>query len=1237
MIQDFDIFTHPLKLGAQSLIEASAGTGKTTALENLVLRLIIDGVEQDGTLRPMKMSEILLVTFTEAATAELVQRVRENINDSITLLNSDKLDNNSSLNAKIITASLEHGKTKDDICRSLKMALLSFDENSIFTIHGFCQKMLSSFAFESNSRYNLELISDDSPFLQELVNDYWRSRFYDIKTEIEEKILRDQQWSPAVLTNLLRKLQSSPLTEVVCPDNLADIELVRDQMSLSFEEFKDFCAQSDMPEKIQGKISCFIGKAKKALVSALNCYFSFEDILPLAKALDRELLEDNIAKRHSWDVFADNCPPTGKLPFDFNSILEAAEKLRKAVKDYIACLKYDFVRYVRESGILKQKKIDQGVLAFDDLLLDMYQAVMNSNKFRELICNDFPVVMLDEFQDTDPLQFRIFDRIFNNDKAMMIMVGDPKQSIYQFRGADIYSYLQVSGQLSNDKKRTLTKNYRSDESLLKGLNTVFSIDNPFIEKAISYNQAIAGREQANLVIEDNEDEDSKLKIFFSAEAVNKDDAWNLFSEVVCSKIVHILKLAGTFNSEGKPMARFENDGKVEPVRARDIAVLTARNKDALDIYEKLAASGVQATLQQSGNIFSSDEAEELLIFFNAVIQPGNESKIKSALATSLFKLSVSQLDILGRDSGKNLMDDWQELFFTLLMEWQEKGFIQMFFKFFRSDKINIKATLLAQPRGERRLTNLLQLVELLHQQSVSKQLSPTALIYWLHQQIIESEDREEHELRLESDDSAVKIMTVHKSKGLQFPIVFCPNLWQKTFMNSRNKNEKDFFYHFLDEEGNYLQAFEMDTEDGDIENNRVAYRKEALGELIRLAYVALTRAKNYCCFSWFDIASTELSALGYLAENPNQYELETLLRTGKNAKIRRGWEAWRQDNNIEIINIIRQDAEKTTSLSKNIDPPEWKQIPLVRETPGDWGIMSFSAITEGCHQEIEFKPGDDDEETELEPNNVSAVDLFSQTLALGDFPRGPVAGNCLHSVFEKFNFTAVRKHDWRSNKNIEAMIKDELFMSGMIDGEKNTDIFAQSESKRYAQACDMLQNVLTSPLPGYDCNIYLCDLPESARCPEMQFFFPVEKALEAKKINKLLKHISGRKTELPTAALRGFLNGFIDLVFEWQGRYYIIDWKSNDLGNNLDDYCREAMADSMFESYYYLQSAIYLLALHKFLGKRIPGYDFSKHIGGVFYVYLRGVKNDFPGNGIYDIKPDIEIISLLEDIFEEGK
>jgi exodeoxyribonuclease V beta subunit len=1107
--------------------------------------------------------------------------------------------------------------------------------------------MLSNFTFESKSRFNLELITDDRLYRDEVVNDYWRINFYDIPSKLEKKIFKAKKWEPQILRKLLDKIQSSPATEIDSQADFGGRQAVLNEMQQLYAEFERYCAESNLLHLLAEKAGNFKSDYRKKLANAMDIFNSFDDVFDLIKIFNREFMEKELMKnpKSGWDGFKDSVPQKGRLPHDFDEVIDIAGRIDGYIQNYLMQLKYDFVIHIRDSEALKTKKLADNVLSFDDLLLDMYAAVNQSESFCELIRQDFPVVMLDEFQDTDPLQFDIFNRIFRHDDVLMVMVGDPKQSIYQFRGADIYSYLQASGKLSADEKKSLTRNYRSDAGLLAGFNTIFDIDNPFVEKAIGYSNAVPGREQSRLIIDSgDENYKRKLTIMYNHESLSKSAAFNLFGDAIVDKIVNILSLAQQKDSQGRFRARFEHpDGSNEPVRARDIAILTARNADAQAVYELLAAAGVHSTLQQSGNIFESDEAVALLLFLNAVIQPGNPDRIRSALATDFFQLDSCALAVLAGDENAAILNEWQEIFLELLQKWQERGFIQMFSEFLRPQPsrgrvagFHVKTKLLSLPQGERRLTNLLHLGELLHQQSSRQKLGPAALIYWLHQQINDPEEREEHELRLESDESAVKIMTVHKSKGLQFPLVFCVNLWQQNCV--ARTGETDFFYHKLENDKNYRQYLELDVAGREFEQNRIQYRRERLSELVRLAYVALTRARNFCCFTWGDIKNTDGSALGYLSANPSAEELELLLNGGKFSGILRGWEKWKNDTNIRIDEVVQGKFDGVVKFENDVDVPPWSPAPEIRPFPRNWGIMSFSAITEGSHEENDFQPGDDDaeadEETETGVLPDDNIDLFSGSLPLGDFPRGPIAGNCIHAVFEQVDFGVVKNSNWRNDDKARRILQDNLTRGGLVEGVRGTATFEQAEAKRMEQLCNMLDNVLTYPLPGNNGVIRLCDLPGSNCRPEMQFFFPADKLLDSGRVNRLLEHLSGRRASLDVAGLRGFVNGFIDLVFESGGRYYIIDWKSNDLGDSLNDYDETGLAQSMFESHYYLQAAIYLLALDKFLNNRLPCYDFNKHIGGVFYLYVRGMNSDFPGTGVYHMLPDKKVLQLTGNIFE---
>ncbi|QSH40195.1 exodeoxyribonuclease V subunit beta [Lentisphaerota bacterium ZTH] len=1246
---EFNLLEQPLRQGDQLLIEASAGTGKTTTLENLVLRLLLEGITtSDGESREITLQEILVVTFTEAATSELIQRVRDNISRALHLLRNDResLEEDNSIAARVLRDFLEKFRLspaeKIHIAQMrLRMALLSFDESAISTIHGFCSKMLSEFAFESGLRFDLELTEDESSYLDETAHDYWRRSFYAPDRKFYAALAATCGVNVDVFCRALRQLKGSPLVEIAV-DNLP-LDKAEKNLNENWQELLKYCSRPEVVSLLNENADNFKKKARLAITRLVNMLRS-QDLAALLGCCcglkKADLCSGVKLKGAAWQGVKDKNPVKGEMPADLMEIFGRIDSFRFVVSEYLIALRLDFIEFALKGGALEQKKTAAGVQAFDDLLLGMFRAVEDCPDFRSRVRRRYPVVLIDEFQDTDPLQFRIFERTFNHSEALMIMVGDPKQSIYQFRGADIYSYLQVAEQLPVTSRSTLSHNFRSSPELLEAFNTVFDLENPFIENSIGYIPATAGRTQRKLIIEGTDVAEKPLRILEinspDGQAVNKTAAYDISRAAVCSEISFILKSAGTNNEAGLPGARFEDEtGRWCPVEPRDIAVLTDTNAEAQKICAMLAERGIPAVLQNTGNIFEAQQAAaELLHIMAATEEPREPRRVLTALAAKSFGFTYEELYMLAADN--ELLEPWQEFFFLLLKVWQEHGFIRFFYELLKPRvqcrvRCDVRAQLLSAPQGERCITDLLHLGELLHKVESRQRLGPSALTSWLRRRMTEPEAGTEHERRLESDEKAVKIMTAHKSKGLQFPIVFCTSLWKRGCLPGSSKKELDFFFHERDESGDYKQYFEFGIDGGQLESHCRAYRREQLAENIRLVYVALTRAGNYCSFTFGSIKNTEDSALAYLAGAYSDDELEELYKKRK-PDTRRQLHKWRACGRIAFCKA-RMDSANVLSRSEN---RQLNDPPAIRSFVRDWGILSFTALTAGSHLQGEVRPGADDE-----PDNESAAELppavSSKQLPLGDFPGGPVSGDCIHQIFEKIDFSLIANDRWHECPEVKALIDERLVAMGRVEGARGTEIFRQALQKRRWQVCDMLQNVLRCPLPGKDGNFRLCDLPAGSHLPEMEFYFPVAERIDYKQINCLIELLAGQEGNLSTASgsqpLYGFMNGLIDLVFEYKGCYYIIDWKTNNLGSGFTDYRQDTLAESMFESNYLLQAAIYTLALDKYLKTRINGYDYQKHFGGVFYLYVRGIMEETAEFGVYSLKPPSAALQMLESIF----
>jgi exodeoxyribonuclease V beta subunit len=877
----------------------------------------------------------------------------------------------------------------------------------------------------------------------------------------------------------------------------------------------------------------------------------------------------------------------------------------------------------------------------------MHSAVVNSKTFAEKIRARYPVVMIDEFQDTDPLQFEIFQGIFNDPKSLMIMVGDPKQSIYAFRGADIYSYLQVSESLPESSKSTLNRNFRSSENLLNAFNLLFDRTDPFIEKSIRFLPAVAGREQSRLIIADDNVEEKPFKLWELKNAdgtsVNKTTATDKASSAVRTRIAQILTMAEQTDGQGRPQARFEfSDGESKPVKAADIAVLTDTKAQAQQVCEKLNAAGIPAVLQHTGNIFDAEEASALFHTLNAIASPGNTRALKTALSTVLFQFDLQYIASLDDEENSNELEFWQGTLHNLLDLWLKEGFIQMFFRMLRPEKEDgaqpdlllkkdVRSNMLSLPQGERHLTDLLHLGELIHQEALQRKLGVAGVISWLQNQITHPGNSEEFERRLESDEDAVKIMTVHKSKGLQFSIVFCPFLWSRNF---KQHEPEEFFYHHS-VPGGYEMRFHTGSEN---KTEALAqYRREQLAELLRLFYVALTRAKNYCSITWVELKDLQKTALGYLAGGYSEQELKHLFMERKIETSLENFYHWKGSPVIETT--IPKTGEFVYRSSKSA--PELVVPKMQHAIAGDWGLMSFSSLTAGKHAESEVVPGWDDEPEAEEPAIELELSVAPEAAPpFSDFPPGAVSGDCIHQIFEQLDFQSVAHPAWYDHLETRQMINGLLTAFGRVDGIPGTEDFKKNLKKRNYQVCSMIENVMRTPLQTPETTLRLCDIEQSSAISEMEFYFPAVEHLDFDKINALIGHISGKTGTLERGSsrtpLRGFMNGKIDLIFERHGRFYVLDWKTNNLGISYQNYNRQALEKSMFDSNYLFQASIYSLALHKYLKARLPGYDFERNFGGVFYLYVRGMDGVSDENGVYFTRPDSKAVGLLENIFTEA-
>jgi exodeoxyribonuclease V beta subunit len=665
-----------------------------------------------------------------------------------------------------------------------------------------------------------------------------------------------------------------------------------------------------------------------------------------------------------------------------------------------------------------------------------------------------------------------------------------------------------------------------------------------------------------------------------------------------------------------------------PVGPGDVAVLCRTNQQAKLTHEALRALGVPAVLYGDSSVFDTDDALDVERVLRAMAEPGDAAALRAALVTTLVGFGGEELDQL-RDDAR-AFDQVVARFVELSETWRSSGFVAAFRRMLQDH--GVEARLLGRIDGERRLTNVLHLGELLQNAAVAGHRGPFALVEWLHRVRHDSAARDEvaadsAQIRLESDSLRVKLTTVHQAKGLEYPIVYCPFLWTKIW----DASEAGFSFHDPD------AANERRFDVGSIERARheTLYRREELAESVRLLYVALTRARHRCSIVWGRFAEGGSSALGYLLHRaadlgPNHDVAETLRAIQERLGSAESFHADLERIVASAPGAIRVRDLPSDPVAPYLGAPEVAEITApkraLRVIDDRWRTSSFTRLAAGGGRiSAVAEQGVDHDESEEQPAITAAAPAAELPIALHDLPKGARSGELLHEILEHLDFTA-------SLSEIETAVAEALVVHGF-----DADPWRQ----RVAEA---VADVLGTPLGGGAGSLRLRDVAKDRRISEMEFTLPIadggaRSALTSERLAALFrKHgappgrpgYAERLERLRFAALTGFLRGFVDLVFEHAGRWYVIDWKSNFLGAVASGYAPPRLAGAMDGHHYYLQYHLYAVALDRHLRARLPRYDRSRHFGGVYYLFLRGMSQRHPeGTGIFHDRPTDELVADL--------
>ena len=904
--------------------------------------------------------------------------------------------------------------------------------------------------------------------------------------------------------------------------------------------------------------------------------------------------------------------------------MKCFQDLCSAYDQYLLALKTELFDYLRRE--LTDRKLTKNVQYYDDLLLKMHNALQGTagNSLAATIRDRYKAALIDEFQDTDPIQYDIFRTIYNQPDSALFLIGDPKQAIYGFRGADIFAYMKAIDQVDN--RYTLTRNWRSEPGLISATNEIFGgARKPFIYDKIPFISAVPAGDDKRKILQIDGQNKPQFKFWFIDSSqleennltngfISKSTAYDLLTRAVISEVSNLLIMGDKNKITIGDRA----------LQAGDIAILVRTNNEAQIVKDALAENNIPCVLYSTKSVFDTVEAESVERLLTAIANPENEILIKAALISRIIDIRGEELFELEQDS--NLWENWLRQIKDYNGIWNELGFITMFSRLLSDQKV--RSRFLSLPDGERRLTNILHIGEILHRQASENKLGITGLLKWLAlQKSADVSTPEYHQLRLESDENAVKIVTIHKSKGLEYPIVFCPFAWG----DSRLKKNRDNIFHNANNDNEL--TLDLGSEEYGI--NRKHAEKEQLAENLRLLYVALTRARHRCYLSWGRFNQAGSSALAWLLHPPDCDDRSNIVEASESR--------FKELDDSDIRVRLEKCCERTDGAIE-LSPLPVDQVikyipPCIIDRKLDcrkfsgaidylWRISSFSHLISGKIPAIELPDYDTPQADITQTDRVDEKSyLIEKPSGIFAFPRGAIPGTFCHDLFEHLDFT-----DTDSPQTAE-LVGNKLNAYGF-------DITWQET------IADMVKKVLTARLSSDSDVFNLSQIDSKNRLNELEFYFPLKTITPDKLRDIFMKHDeSSAAKDLPEtigrlnfSPVKGFMKGYIDLVFRYHDSYYIVDWKSNHLGNRPEDYSRDNLAQAMGKSFYTLQYHIYTVALNKYLSLKYKDYNYDAHFGGVFYVFLRGV-NPEPGNnnGLFYDKPSAGLIGELSQLLINDK
>ena len=1239
-----NLLTNPLDfpLHGSRLIEASAGTGKTYTIAALYLRLVLQhGGPELCFPRELLPKDILVMTFTRAATAELSDRIRARLSEAASYFRDHGASAGDAFLQNLKADYLQAGCSDAELsrlARRLELAAESMDESAVHTINGWCQKMLTEHAFASGSLFEQEVNTDEDALKLAAAEDYFRRFIYRLEPELVNDIIALVE-TPE---QLVKKIGRAPEGELLASRDYQPLAATRQQARAKGEaEIQPlktrYRSASDLLDAIL-QLPDSGNKGRKAAAQSLIRWLG-TDAIAIEKSSDAKYLQyDELVKK-----FKTKLPASAVVFQDFAADVERSNTIAKQADSALLQHASGYI-YAR----FQELKQQAAIMGFDDMLTRLRDALRGPNGpfLAQCIRDQYPVALVDEFQDTDPVQYEIFDTIYrvkrNDPETGIFLIGDPKQAIYSFRNADIFTYLKAR-QATEGRHYNLATNFRSSEPMVAAVNALFRrADDNSRRGAFLYKDDIPFVEVAA---------NGRNKVFKGLDGTETAALhWHLAPEPAANKEAyqkpaaryHANLIAQLLNSD---KAGFYQGDVRTAVAPKDIAVLVANAKEARLIRSELSKRGIRSVyLSESDSVYAQPVANDLLALVQACAQPRDPSRVRRALAVPLLAEPLARL--IDYQENELVWEAAVERFMGYHELWQRFGILAALQRLLHD--FQVPARLLADARqGERQLADALHICELLQQESI-KHEGIASLEAYFALQVQEYRNAagpngsngkrtnsEALQLRLESDEALVKVITYHKSKGLQYPLVFMPfaayTVEQKYRLSEHRFPQR---YHLLTSEGERVKKVAWSAGD---EEARSCILEEMLAEDVRKMYVALTRAE----FATF----VTMQALGDPQHNPLFYLLygDETISNKQSDVLEKAQQSWQPAGVLHTEVSLMQETE-LVQLKLGVSSVESLSA---RVFTGDfkaryWSVSSYSALSYGSEMLTPDSPlqmntlegARDDAVPAAVVDDHAGIAGFEQAAdkatatengagRIHHLPKGAGPGTFLHTLLEEaaeLGFAEVAQ-----NPEVRASMLDKACQSPFWQEHRAT---LDSWLQQFLQ----LRFELPGAAESSGGSVALADLTSYKAEPE--FWFETRQVSTTRLDALIAQHIQPAypRPKLDATRLNGMLKGFIDLVFEYHGKYYVADYKSNWLGEHDTDYSLDAMRSKILASRYDLQYVLYTLALHKLLKARLgEAYCYDRHVGGAVYLFLRGHHAD--SRGAFIDRPPRQLIEALENEF----